>query len=552
MTPALVLGPLLRYVGEEEAVFWVETDSPCEVEVLGARERTFCVEGHHYALVHAEGLERGAWHEYEVLLDGERAWPEPDSRFPASRFRTYPKDDPLEVIFGSCRVTAPHEMPFALRKDQDPRGRGVDSLRALALRMASHSHHEWPDVLLLLGDQVYADEVSPVTSAFIEQRRDPSEEPGERVVDYEEYTRLYKDAWSEPTIRWLFSVLSTAMIFDDHDVHDDWNTSQAWLEEMRAKDWWEEHIVAAMMSYWVYQHIGNLAPDAHREDELLTKVKQAEDAAPILSEFARRVHREPSGARWSYCRDLGKTRIVVIDSRAGRVLDEQHRAMVDPEEWEWIEQHATGGFDHLLIATSLPYLLAPALHYVEAWNERVCGGAWGGPMAELGEKARQAMDLEHWPAFQRSFRELTELQRSVAAGERGPAPATIVTLSGDVHHAYLAEVAYPRGASVQSRVWQAVCSPFRNPLDGKERLSIKTLCSRPAGVVARGLARAAGVEDPPIRWRLTGGGPWFDNQYGVLTIDGRRMECRIEKAEPTESGDPGEAHLEAVLEHRLA
>jgi len=37
----------------------VETDEPCQVEVLGARERTWCVEGHHYALVHVEGLEPG-------------------------------------------------------------------------------------------------------------------------------------------------------------------------------------------------------------------------------------------------------------------------------------------------------------------------------------------------------------------------------------------------------------------------------------------------------------------------------------------------------------
>ena len=73
--PSLVLGPLLRYVGETEAVLWVETDSACEVEILGTRERTFCVCGHHYALVCCGDLEPGSWHEYEVQLDGERVWP---------------------------------------------------------------------------------------------------------------------------------------------------------------------------------------------------------------------------------------------------------------------------------------------------------------------------------------------------------------------------------------------------------------------------------------------------------------------------------------------
>src|SRR5919109_1042467 len=91
--PDLVLGPLLRYVGQSEAVIWVETDRPCEVEVLGTRDRTFCVCGHHYALVCCGGLDPGSWHEYEVHLDGERAWPQDDG-FPPSSFHTYPKDAP--------------------------------------------------------------------------------------------------------------------------------------------------------------------------------------------------------------------------------------------------------------------------------------------------------------------------------------------------------------------------------------------------------------------------------------------------------------------------
>ena len=33
--PSLVLGPLLRHVGEHDATVWVETDAACTVEVLG-------------------------------------------------------------------------------------------------------------------------------------------------------------------------------------------------------------------------------------------------------------------------------------------------------------------------------------------------------------------------------------------------------------------------------------------------------------------------------------------------------------------------------------
>jgi hypothetical protein len=483
-----------------------------------------------------------------VRLDGQLVWPAGDD-FPPSAFHTYPKDGPLEVLFGSCRVAAPHEPPYSLTKDQDSEGREIDALHALALRMRKQPRERWPDVLLMIGDQVYADEVSPETREFIEARRDTSRPPGDQVLDFDEYARLYLESWSDPAIRWLLSTVSTAMVFDDHDVHDDWNISAAWKREANRHEWWREHIVGALSSYWVYQHLGNVPPDDHGDDELLRRVKQADDAWPVLAEFARAADRSTDGSRWSYCRDLGRTRVVVIDSRAGRVLEEGRRSMLDEDEWKWVEQHCEGDFDHLLIATSLPWLLGHGMHYGEAWSEAVAGGAWGSVLARVGERIRRGGDLEHWPAFQESFDRLAELVRSVAAGERGRAPASVVVLSGDVHHAYLFEVAFRRGSGVRSHVFQAVCSPYRNPLGKQERRGIRVGMSRPFAAVTRALAASAGVDDPPIRWRMVGDGPWFDNQVAALRIDGREIEMRLEKAVPV---DDHEARLDLVLDHRLA
>ena len=542
--PALVLGPLLRYVGQNEAVIWVETSSPCRVEVMGSSEATFCVAGHHYCLLRVTGLEAGTWHRYEVALDGDRVWPESESPFPPSQFRTYPMDGPLVIAFGSCRVAAPNEPPWTLTNEQSPQGLEMDALYALAQRMAREQRERWPDLLLLLGDQVYADEPPPQTRAFIEGRRDVSEAPGDCVYDFEEYTRLYRESWSEPTIRWLLSTVSTAMVWDDHDVHDDWNISQSWLESARKHHWWDEHIVAAISSYWLYQHLGNLPPETHADDELLARVREG-DGEHELRDFAVRADRRTDGSRWSYCRDLGRTRMVVIDSRAGRVLDPGRRSMVDNEEWDWISEHATGGCDHLLIGTSLPWLLATGMHYGEAFSESISEGAFGGRLSHLGEQLRDSLDMEHWAAFRRSFEALADLQRSVAAGERGPPPASIVTLSGDVHHSYLCEAAFPRGSATQSSVWQAVCSPFRHPLDDRGRRKVRLARSQGVAVLMRALARAAGVPDPPMRWRMVDGSPWFDNVVGTLTIDGRSLDLTIEKALP-------DASLETMLRKRLA
>ena len=554
MTPGLVLGPLLRYVGDTEAIVWVETDAPCEVEVLGSRARTFTVDGHHYGLVRVTGLAPASEHEYRVALDGAPAWPPPRWDFPPSVIRTYPREETLRIAFGSCRVALPHEPPWTLARDEGEHSFEVDALYALARRMRGEPRERWPHLLLMLGDQVYADEVSPRTREMIERRRDTDEGPGERVADFEEYACLYHEAWGEPTIRWLLSTVSSAMIFDDHDVHDDWNISGSWVRDARAEGWWDEHIIGAFMSYWLYQHLGNLAPAEHEEDELLARVLEAEDAGPLLREFALRADRETAGSRWSYCRDVGGTRLVVIDSRAGRVLsDERRRRMVDDDEWAWIEEHAVGGHDHLIIATSLPFLLPEALHHLEAWSERICAGAWGRWAAWLGERLRRALDLEHWAAFNHSFRALAELQRAVAAGERGPRPASVVTLSGDVHHAYLTEVGFRRDSGVRSPVFQAVCSPFRNPLEAKERRVMRAAWSRTAAVFTRALARAAGVPAPPIAWRLRHPEPFFDNQVGTLLVEGRRLTMRLEKTLGSDEQDEGgEPRLERVLEERLA
>ncbi|MGZ8666716.1 MAG: DUF7800 domain-containing protein, partial [Solirubrobacterales bacterium] len=407
--PLLLLGPLLRYVGETEATVWVETDSPCEVEVLGHRERTFTVDGHHFALVCVEGLEPGSETPYEVALDGERRWPQ-DSDLPPSAIRTTGGAGPFDVCFGSCRVSLPHEEPYVCAADSHPDGFEYDALRVLARELVRGSRERRPQVLMLLGDQVYVDEGAPATRERIRQRRGTGEPPGEEVTDFEEYTWLYHEAWGDPLIRWLFSTVSTSMVWDDHDISDDWNISRSWLEEMRRKPWWYHRAVAGIVSYWVYQHLGNLSPRELAENELYQSVRGDERATEKLRRFATAIDTESEGARWSFCRDLGQgTRAIFIDSRAGRVLEPDRRAMVDEEEWDWIVEHARGGFEHLLIATTVPYLLSPGLHHLEAWSERVCDGAWGGPAARACEKLRRGVDFDHWASFGSSFARLREL-----------------------------------------------------------------------------------------------------------------------------------------------
>ncbi len=165
----LVLGPILRHVDADAATIWVETDRPCEVTILGTSEPTFEVEGHHFALVAAKHLDPGESTGYEVELDGETVWPEPDDPYPAPCIKPVAKGEGVRFIFGSCRVSYPHEEPWVLHHTKHPEGQGIDALRALALRLIRDEERP-PDCLLMLGDQIYADDLSPAMRKMTEQR----------------------------------------------------------------------------------------------------------------------------------------------------------------------------------------------------------------------------------------------------------------------------------------------------------------------------------------------------------------------------------------------
>ena len=146
--------------------------------------------------------------------------------FPPSAFRTYPKEDaarggvrllprgrPARAALLAAQGRGParardRRAAHARPADAQPAARGVAGRAADARRPGLRRRGVARHALL-----------------HRDARAIPTEPPGERVLDFEEYTELYRESWGDPTIRWLLSTVSTAMIFDDHDVHDDWNIS---------------------------------------------------------------------------------------------------------------------------------------------------------------------------------------------------------------------------------------------------------------------------------------------------------------------------------------
>jgi hypothetical protein len=517
-SPALLLGPLLRHVDPVSATVWVETDRPCEVSVLGRAARTFRVGGHHYALVVVDELEPGSVTTYEVHLDGMRAWPQPSSPFPPSRIRTPGRPGPFRIAFGSCRYAAPSTV-------EESAGIPPDALDLYAVQLAARPEAEWPDALVLLGDQIYADELTPATRRWLGRRRGREPGPQAQVADFEEYTRLYAESWTDPQVRWLLSTVPSSMIFDDHEMIDDWNTSAAWRRQVTRERWWAARITGGFVSYWVYQHLGNLSPQELAENgtwQAVLRLGPDEDAEPLLRAMAERADTDPAGIRWSYVRHWGEARLVMVDSRAGRVLAESGRRMLDDAEFDWVEaalrRAVDEGVQHVVVGTSLPWLLPPAIHHLERWNETLNVRHEGRPLGRLAERLRQAADLEHWAAFGTSFERLGAALTTLARGEQAPAPASVLVLSGDVHHAYAAEVVRPGGLS--ARVHQLTVSPLHNQAPHPIRLGFRIGWSGWARRLTSAMGRVARVPPSPLEWRKRAG-PFFGNQLGELVLDDR-------------------------------
>jgi hypothetical protein len=547
----LVLGPMLRHVSPTSATIWVETDRACSVDVLGRATRTFCVRGHHYALVVIDALEPGSTTEYEVHLDGVRQWPVSNS-MPPSVIRTHAASIAPRIVYGSCRTAAPHTPPWTLEMKVDLKGRGVDALYASTLRMLQQPPDEWPDLAVFLGDQIYADDSSPKTRARIAALREDAERKGverdalppELVRGFEEFCWLYEESWSSAVERWFLSVVPSVMIFDDHEMIDDWNISASWVDDIHRETWWEEHVIEGLMTYWLYQHLGNLSPTVIEDEGILRALTEAQgDASDVLQRWARDSEEFTGGRdryRFSFVRDLGRVRLVMIDARNSRTLEPSSRRIVDADEWAWIDNACRSDVDHLLIGSSVPVFVPGGLHDLQIWASTMA--SHGVVRKRIGEWVRRALDLEDWPAFITSFDDLVALIGEVGSSDRPGAPATISILSGDIHFSYVSEIDLRR--PMAARVHQLVSSPIRNALRPHERVAMRFSMSRVAVLLGRVLRRSTRRARTRTRWRVDLG-PVFENCLGRIDTDGRTATVLVERARPSDHGE--EAILSTVL-----
>ncbi|MGH1472620.1 MAG: alkaline phosphatase D family protein [Cellvibrionaceae bacterium] len=107
---------------------------------------------------------------------------------------------------------------------------------------------------------------------------------GSEALDTEQKKRMDKvhetqkkrvDAYKEavPMLRRAMANIPTYMIFDDHEVTDDWNINEDWKKKVQATASGKRIVANALAAYWAFQAAGNL-PSNPKKDEYLVNIIQ--------------------------------------------------------------------------------------------------------------------------------------------------------------------------------------------------------------------------------------------------------------------------------------
>ncbi len=196
----------------------------------------------------------------------------------------------------------------------------------------------------------------------------------------------------------------------------------------------------------------------------------------------------------------------MVDTRAARVLAEDRRAMLDAGEERWLREQALdapGSCDHLLIGTSLPWLLPHLVHDAEAWDAALCRGERGGALGPVrGKRLRRRADLEHWAASPASFAALAGLIAEAGSGPGRPGDGVRAVRRRPPRLHRRAQVAFRTpgtpSRSPDARVLQLTCSPVHNSIPLSIRLGFRFGWSAVGRAIGRRFARHGKCDRPPI------------------------------------------------------
>lgn len=301
---------------------------------------------------------------------------------------------------------------------------------------SAHNH------LITLGEilAMYLLVWSPAPWAGLDLDPPPGLDPAALALYETERQAIAAFAADLPAVRRLLAHLPVAMIFDDHDITDDWNLSREWEEIAYAHPFSRRVIGNALLGYLLNQAWGN-APEAF-PDELLALAGKVL-AAPGCEAHETCVARLLRFEQWHYTWPTTPP-LVVIDSRTRRwrseVAARQPSGLMDWEALTDLQQLLRGQPAALLVSPAPIFgvKLIEALQRLVTW--------FGHPLM---------VDAENWMAHPGAAHAILNIFRHPKT------PRHFVVLSGDVHYSFVYDVEL-RGRVRGPDIWQICASGLRN------------------------------------------------------------------------------------------
>jgi len=360
------------------------------------------------------------------------------------------------ILQASCRK--PHAVVDEIEegKDDSHRDQIVHLLSVVEKREGSLTR---PSQLFLTGDQIYADDVAPevlehlhIIARVLELKQGvvpkginpksiksrakalckkdgfTSGSKDSHLITLSEFIAMYFfsfgssltcKSFANPSlkrfqentqsVRKLLANISTYMIFDDHEVTDDWNLSKDNFKSLKESATGRVVLTNALVSYFIFQHWGNQP----HQPELLKQIQLYLDEPekslePTFKLLANKFQ------HWGYVLNQNPP-VIVLDTRTQREFDKSGIWLIRSRGIEAIKKKLAllPANENLVVVSPTPILGFKAVERVQL------------------KIARYYTDKEPWVANRKAYQ---SIKRSFLALK---GLKNVFTLSGDVHYAFV-------------------------------------------------------------------------------------------------------------------
>jgi hypothetical protein len=229
------------------------------------------------------------------------------------------------------------------------------------------------------------------------------------------------------------------MIFDDHDITDDWNLTRGWEEAAYNNNFSKQILGNALVGYWLCQGWGN-APDKFTS---LTSNAPKYFTKDGIQEHSHLIDILFSWDDWHYSLAT-LPKVVVLDTRTQRWRSESNAGkpsgLMDWESLSELQQELINQPD-IIVVSPAPIYGVKLIETVQRVFTFI-----GKPLL---------VDAENWMAHSGTANVMLNIFRHYKT------PPNFIILSGDVHYSFVYEVTH-RFRRSSSKILQVTCSGIKN------------------------------------------------------------------------------------------